>query len=436
MAFRDIRKSRKILSGEEIRLLILLLLTLGGLFALNLYLARTLQGRELLFQRWLGARMFLTEKIEPYGAEVAQQVQLIVYNGRLAYSSEYPYALSDPFFIALLYTPLALLREAVDLVFPSISPLFGFPFARALWMFLSELALIGIVLHSVRLSEWRPSRWLYAGLLAFGLFGYFSLNAIAVGTPTVILTFLYLSILLALRSGYDELAGGLLSLVFYQWEVGGLFFLFILVLVVTNRRWRVLTTFAMAMFILLAVSFLANPDWGLPYIRAVLSNWYRTPFLNLASVLTVWFPEIQFNIGTFVSLGIGVIVFVEWIGAARSHFQRIFWTACLSLAATPLVGFAIFPSNHVVLIPSLVLILSLVWERWRRNQILMTAFVLILVVFVPFGIYYQTATVYNRLYTDLLSVLPPLAAIIGLYWMRWWVVRSPRTWADQLGDRK
>ena len=436
MAFRDIRKSRKVISGEELRLLILLLLALVGLFALNLYLARVLPGRELLFQRWIGARAFLVEKIEPYGAKVAQEVQLLAYNGRLAYSSEYPYALSDPFFIVLLYTPLVVLREGVNLIIPSVAQYFNFIFVRTLWMFLSELALIGIILQAVRLSDWAPPRWLFAGLFAFSLFGYFSLNAIAVGTPTIILTFLYLSILLALRSGYDELVGGLLSLVFYQWEVGGLFFLFVIVLVVSNRRWRVLTTFAMAMFLFLAVSFLVNPDWGLPYIRAVLSNWYRNPFLNLGSVLTVWFPELQFNIGTFVSLGVGVIVFIEWIGAVHSHFQRIFWTACLSLAATPLVGFAIFPSNHVVLIPSIVIILALVWERWRRNQALMTAFVLSLAVFVPFGIYYQTALVYNRLYTDLLSVLPPLATIVGLYWMRWWVLRSPRIWADQLGDRK
>jgi hypothetical protein len=436
MAFRDIRKSRKILSSEELGLLIIILGALAGVFALNLFLARTLPGRELLFQRWLGARTFLIDKIEPYGAEVAQEVQLLVYKGRLAYSSEYPYALSDPFFIVLLYTPLALLREGINLVFPSISPFFSFPFIRAFWMLLSEMALIGIVLHSVRLSDWGPPRWLFAAFFLFGLFGYFSLNALAVGTPTIILVFLYLSILIALRAGYDELAGGLLSLVVYQWEVGGLFFLFILVLVISNRQWKVLTAFAMAMFVLLAVSFLTNPDWVLPYIRAVLSNWYRTPFLNLASMLSVWFPEVPFNLGTIVSLLFGVIVFIEWIGAVHSHFQRIFWTACLSLAATPLVGFAIFPSNHVVLIPSVILILSLVWERWTRRQVLMTIFVFGLTVLVPFGIYYQTSVVYNHLYADLLSVLPPLATILGLYWMRWWVVRSPRTWADQLGVRK
>jgi len=436
MAFRDIRKSRKFLSSEELGLLIVILGVLGGIFALNLYLARNLPGRELLFQRWLGARAFLVENTQPYGAEVAQEVQLLVYNGRLAYSSEYPYALSDPFFIVLLYTPLALLREGVRLIFPSVSSFFSFPFVRALWMFLSEMALIGIALHSVRLSEWAPPRWLFAGFFLFGLFGYFSLNALAVGTPTIILLFLYLSILLALRSGYDELAGGLLSLVVYQWEVGGLFFLFILVLVVSNRQWKVLTTLAMALFVLLAVSFLANPGWGLPYIRAVLSNWYRTPFLNLAAVLNIWLQQVPFDLGRIVSLLFGVIVFIEWFGAVHSHYQRIFWTACLSLAATPLVGFAIFPSNHVVLIPSVILILSLVWERWTRRRVLMTIIVFSLMVLAPFWIYLQTANVYNRLYTDLLSVLPPFATVVGLYWMRWYVIRPPRTWADQLGNRK
>jgi hypothetical protein len=218
--------------------------------------------------------------------------------------------------------------------------------------------------------------------------------------------------------------------------VGGLFFLFVLVLIISHRRWHALTTLGMALFVFLAVTFLVNPGWGLPYVRAALSNWYRTPFLNLASVLMVWFPKIPFNIGTFVSLAFGVMVFVEWIGAVNSHFLRIFWVACLSLAATPLVGFAIFPSNHVVLIPSVILILSLVWERWRRRQVLMTIFVFGLAVIVPFAIYMQTAVVYDRLYNDLLSILPPLGTIVGLYWMRWWVVRSPRTWADQIGVRK
>src|SRR3970040_43859 len=104
MSFQDIRKSRKWLSADEIRLLALLLLILGGLLALNIALARFVPGAEWFFLRWSGARAFLFEQIGPYSTEVAQRVQEVAY-GRRALSSEYTYVLNDPFHIVLLYTP-------------------------------------------------------------------------------------------------------------------------------------------------------------------------------------------------------------------------------------------------------------------------------------------------------------------------------------------
>jgi hypothetical protein len=29
-------------------------------------------------------------------------------------------------------------------------------------------------------------------------------------------------------------------------------------------------------------------------------------------------------------------------------------------------------------------------------------------------------------------VLPSVVMIVALYWMRWWVVHSPRIWADHI----
>jgi hypothetical protein len=48
--------------------------------------------------------------------------------------------------------------------------------------------------------------------------------------------------------------------------------------------------------------------------------------------------------------------------------------------------------------------------------------------------YYRVVTVYDPLVIDLISILPPIAAILGLYWMRWWVLRSPRTLFNRTGD--
>jgi hypothetical protein len=445
MSFRRLHKSRTWLNAEDIRLLAILLLLVAGLLALNIMLARSLPGGEWFFLRWTGARVFLVEEIQPaikvgsetaprttaralpigetqpYSTEVSQRVQERAY-GRRAFSSEYGFVLNDPFYIVLLYTPLALLRE--------------FTLARGTWMLLSELALVGSVLIAFNLSEWQPPRWLYISLLGFGLFSYFSLHAIVSGTPAIILTFLYLSILLAIRSYSDELAGALLFLVAYQWEVGGLFFLFMIVFIVANRRWNVLAGFGMSLFILLVVSFLAYPGWGLPYIRAVLSDWYRGANLTFGHILSVWLPDYRVSVATIVSLILGVLVFLEWLGAVRAHFRRIVWTAALSLAATPLIGFAIFPSNHVVLILPLILIFSVVWERWTRSRVLMSILIFGLALLVPFGMYIQSVSEYSPLYLDLLAVLPPIATVIGLYWMRWWVIHSPRTWLDQIGTRR
>src|SRR5215208_305774 len=186
MAFKDIRKSRKWLSLQEIRILAALLIALSGFLALNLYAARILPGGEWFYLRWSGARAFLGQFLDPipgsklgrtmpdgvpillvrptgpYTTAVAQRVQQIVY-GRNAFTNEYRYVLNDPFYIVLLYAPLALIPD--------------FQIVRGLWMLLAEVALLFIVWLSFRLAEWEPPSLLLAGLIVFGLFSFFSINA-------------------------------------------------------------------------------------------------------------------------------------------------------------------------------------------------------------------------------------------------------------------
>lgn len=452
MAFQDIRKSRKRLRPAEIRIVVLFAIILSALLALNVYLARILPGGEWLYLRWQGVHAFLNldsaagaklarsmpdgpvtllvVRSQPYGTAVGQSVQQIVY-GRNAFANEYAYILNDPFYIVLLYIPLVLVPNVINGLLPS--SVVGFDVVRGLWMLLSEIALVFTVLLSFRLSEWEPPRWLHFALIVFGLAGFFSLNALVTASPAIFLGLLYLSVLLALRSGSDELAGGLLALVAYQWEVSALFFVVILVFVLANRRWNVLRGLGMALVVLVVISFLTNPGWGLPYIRAVLSDWYRSAYLNLNSFISIWLPNVRFPISRVISFLVIVMILIESIGAAQAPFRRVVWAAALALAATPLLGLAMFPANYVALILPLVLIVALIWERWVRNKVLAVVLVLLVSLVVPFGLYVQTILRYAPLYTQLLTVVPPLATIMGLYWMRWWVLHSPRTWADQIG---
>ncbi len=422
MAFQDIRKSRKFLSATDISFVFGALILLGALLALNIYLARSLEGGEWLFLRWSGMRALMFEKLEPYGSTIAERVQLLVY-GREAFLSEYPYALNDPFYIVLLYAPLAWFFT-------------DFAIVRGIWMLLSQAALVGIVLLSLNLSAWKPPVWLVVALIGFGLFSYFSINSFLSGSPAIFLTLLYLCILVALRSFSDELAGVLLFLVAYQWEVGALYFLFVMVFVFANRRWSVLSGFGMVLIVLLLISFISNSGWVVSYIRAVLFDWNRGTGYSFGITLASVFAALKLSVGRWIAGSAGAVLLFESIRSVNAHFRHVVWVACLALAINPMLGFAIFPSNHVVLIPALMLVIALVWERWTKNRVAFSILLLAVVFLFSFGLYYQVILTKIRLYSDLLKILPPVLTMIGLYWMRWWAIRPPRIWADQFGVRK
>jgi len=433
MAFQDIRSQRKLLSREEAFLLLLLIAVFVGLLALNMYLARILPGGEQFYLRWSGARAFLFEQVEPYSTTIAERTQQVAY-GRDAFAREYPYQLNDPFHIVLLYIPLAAVPEILHLRWPNL--LVDFAVLRGVWLLLSELALVAMMVSFINSLEWKPPLWLYALLLAFGVFGYYSLIALGSGSPAAIFIFLFFAILYSLRSFADEMAGALLFLVCYQWEMSLVFVVFIFVFVFANRRWRVLNGFGMSFALLTAVAFLAYPGWWLPYTRAVLSDWYRGFLLSFGHVMSIWFPNANFSIGFWTALFLGVVLAVEWGGAVNANYRRLVWTVCLSLAATPLMGLAIFQVNHVILLPAFILIVMLAWERWVQQRVLYVLLLTLLAFAIPFWLYFRIISGAPPVYADLLNILPPLSAVLGLYWMRWWAFRTPRTWSDQIGELK
>lgn len=422
MAFKDIRRSRQFLSPAELGFVLGMLILIAGLLVLNIHIARTMEGGKWLYLRWNGSRAYLFDHIDPYSSTIAERVQNLVY-GRTAYLNEYPYMLDDPFYIVLLYSPLALISD--------------FAVARGIWMLVSEAAIIGIIMLSLRFAEWEPPIWMFAILIPFGLFGYISVDAILSASPAVFLVLIYLGILTAINNGSDELAGALLFLAAYQWEVGALFFAFIAVMVIAHRRWSLLTGFAMTAVVLLISSLLLNSGWVIPYGRAVIFNWLHSADYTFGILLSYTFPQMNESLIGWISIAIFVLMMYETIRSVLSRPRHLIWAIFLSLALNPLVGFAIFSTNHIVLLPALILVFALVSERWQGVRFALAIFVVVLIfAILPAGLYLQTLRSPTRLYSDLLRFLPPLLAVAGLYWMRWWAIRPPRLWVDQIGERK
>jgi hypothetical protein len=406
------------LSGRDIFFLIFAgtaaAIILTAFVAMNLAAARAVgRGGDLLLP-WRAARGFQLEDLPPYSGSMAGEVQNLVY-GRAAGAGEKPYFLHIPFQSLLLYFPLGFLRQPL--------------MARAVYLLLSEAALLGLTYASLHLTDWQPRRLFTLLFLSTAALSFYSLTSLIEGSPAVLLGLLYAAILLTLRGEMDELAGALLALALQHLAIGGPFLLLILLRVIRQRRWRVITGMLMTLFVLLALAFLSYPGWGVPYILGVLADlrWHYG-FTPGWIFIALW-PEWGARLG-WILTGLSILLLaMEWARAREGDWRRFHWTACLTLSLTPLLGMRSEMQNLVVLILPLALIVAIVRERWRAGYWM--AAVLLLGAFgAPWLLLRQIDD--PNLRSSLIFLFLPVFTVLGLYWVRWWTTRPPRTWLERI----
>lgn len=411
-------------------LILLGLVLAAALIALNWWLAGQFGVGADLLPAWNGARAFIIENTDPYSQTMAQQTQKEVY-GRPPRPGDFPYALDIPFPLLVLFLPLLYLLEFLSQYFLFI----GIPdtiWIRAIWMTLAEIGLLLLVFLSLRLSDWRPNRGFGFLLLIFSLTWSYSLVALGDGSFSILLALALVGALFAMRDFNDELAGFLLAISAMKWEATLLLWLLLILAAFTARRWRVFAGLGMTWFALGAAGFLLYPDWFWPWMRAVMANWRADDVFTPALFLQDWLPDFGPRLWLIVESVFLLVLVLEWFSALRGKdFRRVAWVAALSIAFTPLLGFSNTFANLAPLVFSFVFILPFAWERWKKSPYLILT--LITILFFVFPLLLKLPAVASRLSTDALAFLvPPLAIIIGLYWIRWTVIHPPRTWLDEV----
>lgn len=417
MTFQPPSKSLTTRDYQFIALVVIVFLILSTALV---YANLTLTGGGDFYVHWVGSRSFLFEKIGPYGGEVPARVQALVY-GDTAKAGNEPYILDTPFHLLLLYFPFSLLSD------PQL--------ARAIFTSILELALFALAWSSLRLTDWEAPRYFLVLFFLFCIFNFYAFQAILEASPVLLLGLVYAGVLLALRSERDELAGALMAVSLYYWEVGAPFLILVAWRVYSERRGRVLAGFGMLSFILLALSFLWYPNWIIPYLRAGMNN-LKTDFgFTTQAAFAHIFPS-QNGIFAWVFIGILVIALgYEWSKAHGADFRRFYWACCLSLAASPLLGFRTELEHLAVLVIPLALIFAIVYDRWQRFGNGLATLFLLAVFSIPWAVYFLAVPRLDGLAREILFLFLPLFTIIGLYWIRWWVIRRPRVWSDMLSRK-
>ena len=423
MSFQDFQKAPNKLTSRDIGFLILigfLVILVGLALALaNYYLAGILpDGGEFHLLR-IGGRSFLFDRVEPYSGVIPAHVQEQVY-GRSALPGEDVYILDIPFHLLMIFFPLALFPDVLT--------------ARAFWMALSQLALFGLIFIGFRLLDRKIPRFFGALIFIACFSSFYAYRSFLEGSATILLILAYVGILLSLHAGLDELTGALIVLSSFQWELGGPFLLFIVLWVFWERRWRVFIGGGMLGFILLAISFFLYPGWMLPFLRAVWNSLRAGFGFSLHEILGQLWPDFGNTFGWLLTAILVVLLGYEWRGTRGANTQRFIWTVCVTLAITPLLGMRVEMDQLVPLLLPVMLIVVISRERWRKLGYGIALLLMLFFFGVPWLLITQGVPQGISLPVDeILFLFWPLFALIGLYWMRWWMIRPPRTWLDQVG---
>jgi hypothetical protein len=230
-----------------------------------------------------------------------------------------------------------------------------------------------MVLAMIRVTHWKIANWLFIILILFSILWYHSVRPVINGNPSVLVA-LFISIaFLAIWQEMDPLAGFLLALTTIKPQMVILLIPFVILWAISRKRWTLIWSFLGSMAILVFSGTLLVLDWIMQNLRQ-------------------WF----------------------------------LWTACLTLVITNLIGIRTATANYVALFPALILILSILDNRWGRNGRIIILVSLPLLFFGLWWLFISTLTISDQPIQHPILFFPlPVLLLIGLYWIRWQAIKSP-----------
>jgi len=393
-----------------------ILILVGLTYFNHRFTAQNPGGNDFL-SRWVGTRLFFTRGWNPYSDRVTQEIQELAY-GRPAAPDEDQMLFVYPLYTILVIAPYAFFGE--------------YALARALWMTSLQAMLVALVFMGFSLSRWRPPRWLLVMVLLFALLWYHGLRPVINGNPSVVVAVLITTAFLLIRSEQDAAAGFLLALSTIKPQMVILLILFILLWAGSVKRWTLVWSFLGSLILMIVGASLLIPGWLVQNITQVLSYPQYTLPGTPGAIFAHWLPGIGNQLGWLFTVLSASALIVEWRAALRKDFSWFYWTACLTLTLTNLIGIRTATENYVAMFPSLLLVLAVWDERWNRigRWLVMTSLIILFVGL--WVVFLNTVQTGDQPLQDPVIFFPlPIFLWISLYWVRWWAIHPPRVILDE-----
>ncbi|MER3459496.1 MAG: hypothetical protein C4309_13475 [Chloroflexota bacterium] len=394
--------------GVSTASLVALILLAVTLIAMNINLANSLVVISKpvaidFYSRWLGARAYFLQGLNPYSGEVSEQIQRGIY-GRPAQPGEDQFLFAYPFYTAFVIVPLAILP---------------YTWAVTAWLAILEFCLLGGFWLILDIHHWWPPPGLLAFMGLWTVLFYPHGRGLLLGQFAIPVFFLLALAVWGLARGHDGLAGVALALATIKPQVVILVIPFLLWWGGSQRRWRFIEGFGLALATLIGASFLALPGWLDDFAMQVVAypGYTTYPPYILTSLPWVLTHLALPTLGTLGETAITLVLLIglawAWWREARSDWATFHWTLGLTLIVTNLIALRTTTTNYVVFLLVLVPLFRHIYRRAGAGALIGMQLTLLLGLWVLF--WARGAGVPADLITFV--AMPPLM-LLALFWGR------------------
>jgi hypothetical protein len=403
---------RRVTSPTKIIIPLIALLGIVTVSYLNFLVIKDNPGGKDFVVQWVGSKMLIVNEVSPYTEESHNAIeQTADIQGISAHEDDLRF--HYPLYSIILFFPFALIPDYL--------------IARAIWMTVLELSVLGTIWLFRNLFDLKQNYYLTILFLILFAFGFHTVFPIVNGDVIVLIGLFIIASLIMIKNGEDEIAGVLLAFTTIKGQSLIVFYIFLLYWVIRNRRWNLPLWFLITLILLSASSLLFIPSWILEYLRLAIQYPEYAPYSTPGRALAeLWFPLFGIRIGWIISGLLAVILLMEWRNAGSQSFRVFLWLVSLSILCSQWIGIPSEPNNYLLIYLGLALIISNMTGRWGNMASLYSAIAVGLIFLGIWFIYLNTIEFYEANYAlHPIFVFPlPLVSFLGLYWVRWWIFQT------------
>lgn len=358
---------------------------------------------------WAGARHVITKQGNPYDMQAIAEY--------LPAGTDLETRFVYPFYAMLIFLPFGLIAS--------------YSLAKAIWMTVMMACLVTLTFTGVSLTRWNPSGRMFAAFAVFSLAGYPAMRALYTGNPALLVAMLIAFGLLLVIRQRDQAAGIIFGLTIIKPTMVALLLPYIFLFAVSKRNLRLIRSLLLTLAALISIAFLLYPNWFVQDFAQVVLLFRESYPSSITAVISSWFPT---NAPMIVlAAAVSLWLLVEWWRSLGKDSRWFLWTAALTLALTEWIGIPTSTSNYVILIIPLVLLFSILEQRWKSAGTQLALVFMITIIAVTWGVFLLLTGSDPSQPEPLFLLFPmPIIAILVLYWVRYWALASIKLKVEHL----